>query len=104
MYTHFIPHTPSLGVYYVIVITRDLPGAIVRGGRGNKYMYQYRQSLVGERAQARGLGAPTRRLKEGDAYWARAGIESGFSRALGAEREHYAKMHATRVQNGKPCM
>eukprot|EP00965_Chrysotila_dentata_P058826 1951871-Pleurochrysis_carterae.AAC.1 len=30
------------------------------------------------------------RLKEGDAHWARAAIESGFSRALGAEREHYA--------------
>eukprot|EP00965_Chrysotila_dentata_P057817 1917184-Pleurochrysis_carterae.AAC.1 len=34
--------------------------------------------MVGERAQARGLGAPTGRLKEGSAHSAGAAIVSGF--------------------------
>eukprot|EP00965_Chrysotila_dentata_P175950 5808726-Pleurochrysis_carterae.AAC.1 len=59
--------------------------------------------MVGERAQARGLGAPTG-LEEGGAHWARAAIASGFQVAWGAERERSASMHAMRLQNRKPCM
>eukprot|EP00965_Chrysotila_dentata_P003940 128282-Pleurochrysis_carterae.AAC.1 len=70
--------------------TRDLPGATIRGRLGNDYSYKYQQSLVGERAQARWLGAPTARLEEGGAHWARAAITSGFPRAWGAERKRSA--------------
>eukprot|EP00965_Chrysotila_dentata_P145854 4818620-Pleurochrysis_carterae.AAC.1 len=59
--------------------------------------------MVGERAQARGLGAPTGRttgrLEEVGAYWARAAIASGFQE-LG-ERSASTPM---RLQNGEPWM
>eukprot|EP00965_Chrysotila_dentata_P115166 3807381-Pleurochrysis_carterae.AAC.1 len=63
-----------------------------------------RAATVRERAQARGLSAPTGRLKEGGAQRAGTAIASRVPRAWGAKRERSASMHATRVQNCKPCM
>eukprot|EP00965_Chrysotila_dentata_P132826 4391916-Pleurochrysis_carterae.AAC.1 len=62
--------------------------------------------MVGERAQAqaRGLGAPTGRLKEWGPQRAGAAIASRLPRAWGAERDCSASMHAMLLPNGKPCM
>eukprot|EP00965_Chrysotila_dentata_P054752 1818334-Pleurochrysis_carterae.AAC.1 len=67
-------------------------------------MMKMRVATVRERAQARGLGAPTGRLKERGAQRAGAAIASRVPRAWGAERERSASMHAMRLQNGKLCM
>eukprot|EP00965_Chrysotila_dentata_P184591 6093448-Pleurochrysis_carterae.AAC.1 len=61
-------------------------------------------ATVRERAQARGLSAPTGRLKERGAQRAWAAIASGFPRAYEEERERTASTSVMRLQSGKQCM
>eukprot|EP00965_Chrysotila_dentata_P033201 1105770-Pleurochrysis_carterae.AAC.1 len=59
---------------------------------------------VGERAQARGLGAPTRQLCLRGARGRRRLCASGESRAWGAERERSASTREMHLQIGKWCV
>eukprot|EP00965_Chrysotila_dentata_P001692 56173-Pleurochrysis_carterae.AAC.1 len=87
-----------------MLLLGDLDSATIRGGQGEIGDSTARQATVRERAQARGLSAPTGRGSESGCSAGGGGHASEGSRAWRVERGHYASAHAIQMQLGKLCI
>eukprot|EP00965_Chrysotila_dentata_P234108 6199988-Pleurochrysis_carterae.AAC.4 len=83
-----------------MLFTRDPLGSTVRGGQRKATQSTTRAATVRELAQARGLDAPTGRLKDKGTHGQQQPLRAGYPRAWGADRERSASTHATRSKMG----